>query len=81
MSETDEGENFESDEETPEVYDLKDLCTLIGSKKRIIDLLFETGVFKNSQRCSNKECRKNMQVVVNNDCGDGCFWRCMTCKR
>ena len=33
MSEADEGENFESDEETPEVYELKDLCTLIGSKK------------------------------------------------
>ena len=33
MLETDEGENFESDEETPEVYALKDLCTLIGSKK------------------------------------------------
>ena len=33
MLETDEGENFESDEETSEVYDLKDLYTLIGSKK------------------------------------------------
>ena len=31
-------------------------------QKRIIDLLFETGVFKNSQRCRNKACRKKTIV-------------------
>ena len=79
--ESNECENVEVDEKTSKIYDLKDLCALIGSKKSIVDLLFETRIFKNSQRCSNKACRKNMEMVVNSSWGDGCLWRCSTCKR
>lgn len=34
--ESDECENVEVDEETSEIYDLKDLCALIGSKKTLL---------------------------------------------
>ena len=80
MSDSEYNSDPNSDEEDPGVYDLKDLCQLIGNKKQIIDLLFETGIFKQA-RCSNKTYRKNMNVVAKASLGDGCHWVCSACKR
>ena len=79
MSDSEYNSDPNSDED-PEVYDLKDLCHLIGNKKQIVDLLFETGIFKQA-RCSNKACRKNMNVVAKASLEDGCHWVCSACKR
>ena len=76
----DHHEDHHSDEEDPEVYDLKDLCQLIGNQKKIVDLLLETGVFKQA-RCSSKTCRRNMNIVAKASLGDGCHWVCPVCKR
>ena len=53
MSDSNENMSAISDEEEDsEIYDLKDLCVLIGSKKNTIDLLFDTVIFKKPQQCS-----------------------------
>ena len=82
MSDSDENMSAISDEEEdPEIYDLKDLCVLIGSKKNTIDLLFDTGNFKKPQQCSKKSCRHHMNVNEDSSTADGCIWRCPGCRK
>lgn len=62
-------------------YDIARLYPIICNRKKTWEFLVEYGVYKQNQRCSQKNCRRNMSIVEDSKLADGAFWRCNTCKK
>lgn len=73
-------ENVEEEEADLE-FSMEKLCPILCDPRKTFDTLVERGAIKGEARCSSKNCRRNMTLVVRNSITDGLEWNCNTCRR
>ena len=62
-------------------YEISKMCPLLHNNKELIEFLQSRGVLKRSMRCSNKNCRREMNMHQRNSISDGWDWVCNGCHR